>query len=92
MHCKTRNVRVVEIRANGGRSGGGPWNTPPASDEQRTALAHMDATTTIYLEEDTDAYPRSSFSLVVKNENIGKFPTVGQVIPADLYLNKEATA
>lgn len=79
MHCKTRNMKIVEIRTHD-RWANGPMNSNggPGPTEDRTTIVATDG----------DSY----VTLSVKTENVGKFPTVGQSVPVDIYFNKEATA
>lgn len=70
MHCKTRNMRVVEIRTNDRF----PGEIAAPSSDRATIVA-------------TDG--ESYLTLSVKTENVGKFPSVGQTAPVDIYFNKE---
>lgn len=78
MHCKTRNMKIVEIRTNDRWNNGPMLADAPIPAGDRTTIVATDG----------DSY----VTLSVKTENVGKFPTVGQSVPVDIYFNKEATA
>jgi hypothetical protein len=74
VHCKTRKVRVTRIESNDYHGYG-----PVLVGDGDNPLA---GTTSVVLRGEDGTF----ITIQTKNKNVGKFPTVGEEVTADIYL------
>lgn len=83
MHCKPREMRIVSIEVADRYS-------------SRNRIGNMDDNynpegwSYVNINESGEDRPTSSFTLAVKNKNLGKFPSVGETVTTDLFLRTAA--